>query len=169
MKQQILSKFEPCRLLLCLSIGILSVLFFPSSADAARSESNNNTYIFIDSLQPECNTPFTDISGTGTKMDLYVDINIFSVFTELSLPFPFTYYGQTYSDVLIGNDGTVTFDQSTFIHGENRQLPTTIPASVMLPYWDSLNEDFGGGVYYETLGTAPDRRLIIQWHDRAHR
>jgi hypothetical protein len=34
-------------------------------------------------------------------------------------------------------------------------------------YWDDLDSDTGD-VYYETVGAAGDRTLIIQWQDRPH-
>jgi hypothetical protein len=35
-------------------------------------------------------------------------------------------------------------------------------------YWDDLNPSDGGAVYYEIIGTAPNRRLIVQWQDVPH-
>jgi hypothetical protein len=48
---------------------------------------------------------------------------------------------------------------------ENGPIPTMSMNTLVAPFWDDL---FLPTVYYEVRGTAPNRRLIVQWQDADH-
>ena len=44
------------------------------------------------------------------------------------------------------------------------QPTSTAPSdNVLYVFWDDLNPELGGEVYYQSLGIAGDRRFVVQW------
>jgi len=125
-------------------------------------------YTYIDS--DEAHGPvyaWTDISTTGTDTALSDD----GEFT-ISLPFSFYFYGDAYSAVTVG-DGALLFGTATSINNRNACIPADNgdgDDALILPMWDDLNveESVSGGVYWEILGTAPARSLVIQYQEVPH-
>jgi hypothetical protein len=125
-------------------------------------------YTFIDSDEaggPTFN--WTDISATGTDMVLDDD----SYFFPITLPFSFNFYGTDYTDIAVGSNGVIYFTDAYLGLG-NVCLPGDPGYSGIVTfiavYWDDLNPSAGGQVYYEIIGSAPDRRLIVQWNAVPH-
>ena len=109
--------------------------------------------------------PFSwvDISATGTPLALADDgeANIVS-------PFPFTFYGVTSTDLRVGNNGGILFNRTTGDVGlTNATLPNATIGLAMLPFWDDIDSDTGD-VYWQVLGTAPNRTLVVEWYNRPH-
>jgi hypothetical protein len=98
---------------------------------------------------------------------------------EVELPFPFTFYGQTYTSTNLSTQGSIQFE-TEYVPAPGRiqcPLPETLLGPAILPHWDSyLNtgydlacEGYIGspcGIYTSTTGTAPNRIFNIHW--RAH-
>ncbi|MCQ4163274.1 Ig-like domain-containing protein [Tahibacter harae] len=130
---------------------------------------------------------FSDIRTTGTALTLGAK----GVYRLGALPFPFSFYGQYFhegdSSVLcINNSGTLTLRTADDTDGCPEPLVVPPPfvgdndtmaavAHARFPfygyngiaaYWDLLGGH--GAVYYATVGTAPNRRLIVQWDDKDH-
>ena len=67
------------------------------------------------------------------------------------------------------------FDQGTGINGRvdylspaNRVLPDRMLGPAILPYWEDLQQDYLdgiGNVFVQTLGTAPNRRFVVEWYN----
>ncbi len=82
----------------------------------------------------------------------------------VTLPFPFTFYGQAYSTAYVSTNGFVNFlalDSSL----SNTSLPSTsTPNAAIYVLWDDLYVDSGvGSVRTELVGTAPNRSFVIEW------
>ncbi|HVH36385.1 MAG TPA: hypothetical protein VM847_20000, partial [Tahibacter sp.] len=130
---------------------------------------------------------FSDISTTGTALTLGPQ----GVFRLNALPFPISFYGQYFhegdaSALCIHNSGTLllrTADDTDGclevnvlpppLVGDNESMAAVAHSSFpfygyngIAPYWDLLGSH--GAVYYTTVGTAPNRRLIVQWNDKDH-
>ncbi len=108
---------------------------------------------------------FIDISATGTALNLTDDGE-----ANITSPFPFTFFGATSSDLRVGNNGGILFGVTTGDLGlSNAALPAAsgLPAPAILPFWDDLDDETGN-VYWEVQGAAPNRKLIVQWHNRPH-
>ena len=109
------------------------------------------------------NYSFQDISATGTPTGLTDDGEI-----GVTIPFDFTYWGTTSTDLCLGNNGGMVFDAtSCSISFSNATLPSSSLPLGILPFWDDLSAQTGD-VYYETLGAAPNRQFVVQWHMRPH-
>ena len=53
---------------------------------------------------------------------------------------------------------------------ENAALPTTHVPTLVAPFWDDLFAIQNGGqnVFWQTIGTAPNRELVIEWRSLRH-
>ncbi|HWA73183.1 MAG TPA: S8 family serine peptidase [Polyangiaceae bacterium] len=82
------------------------------------------------------------------------------------LPFQFTYYGQTYTSANISINGAVGFLSNQFIGFGNTPLPDpTLPNGAIYAFWDDLYFDGVGSLSTEVIGTAPNRKFVIEWKD----
>ena len=109
---------------------------------------------------------WNDISGSGTPLNLSDD----SYFFPVNLPFSFNFYGQDHTQVAVASNGTLYF-QNAYLGLNNRPIPSStgyIPQVFIAVYWDDLNPSAGGQIYYQILGQAPDRTLVVQWQDVPH-
>lgn len=124
-------------------------------------------YTFIDSNHAGGPAfQWVDISSTGTQLSLSDD----SYFFPIDLPFTFNFYGTDYTQAAVASNGTLYF-QDTYLGYDNMTIPTVIafaPRSFIAVYWDDLNPAAQGDVYYQVMGTEPNRKLIVQWQDVAH-
>jgi subtilisin family serine protease len=85
--------------------------------------------------------------------------------TQISLPFSFTYYGQTHNTAHVGTNGFLNFlaPNATFF---NSAIPSTGPPNgAIYPFWDDLFVDGLASVRTELLGAAPSRRFVIEWRN----
>ncbi|UCB46554.1 MAG: hypothetical protein JSV25_03775 [Spirochaetota bacterium] len=94
-----------------------------------------------------------------------------SVTGALDIGFSFTYFGNSYTQFKIYGYGTITFD-SSFTAGN--QFALNIPANdsyndIIAVAWSQLELAQGGTISYETRGTDPNRRLIVNFDKVATR
>ncbi len=86
----------------------------------------------------------------------------------IPLGFNFTFFGNTYSNIVVGSNNILTFDASQA--GGYCQWPinNAIPSSadpmnsIMCP-WEDLYPPAGGTEVYTTTGTAPNRIFIVSY------
>lgn len=128
----------------------------------------NSTWTAYDELpsyvsDDTADADFNDISTTGTALNLGDDD-----IALVTMPFEFTFYDRTGHNLCVGNNGGVIFGVETCPgshHYGGHSLPTSVFSDpAILPFWDDLFT--GGNVYYETVGSAPERRFIVQWHNK---
>ncbi len=124
-------------------------------------------YVYADSNEPGCNTTFHDISGTGTSLGLSSNGE-----TNITTPFPIILYGVTTTTMRIGNNGGLILGTDTGdVYGVNYSLPTTDHGFAngpgVMPFWENLGSS-SGHVYIDTIGNAPNRQFIVQWHHRPY-
>jgi PGF-pre-PGF domain-containing protein len=110
--------------------------------------------------------PFEWESEIGTSLSLGDDD-----YELVPLNFTFNFYGVDYNSVYVGSNGFLRFTSSGWL-GSFVNLP--FPSSdndadnMIAPLWDDLNPYTGGGVYYNMLGSPPDRRFIVTWYKVPH-
>jgi hypothetical protein len=122
--------------------------------------------------------------GTTTAKDLLDGAQCSGCSVPVSLPFPFTFYGQTYSYAYVSSEGTLHFSGTgtlpvTYPTGSSHTCPFPFPqlGPSILPYWSEFLLHWGGsgsgpcvenygvpcGIYTSTSGSAPDRIYTVQW------
>jgi hypothetical protein len=120
-------------------------------------------YTFRSSAEPG-GPPFQWLDASdGTPLDLSDDGE-----ANVTLPFPFTFYGTSSTDLRVGNNGGVLFGVTGGdVAATNTPLNTTSGDNLIAPLWDDVDDE-RGNVYFKTLATAPRRRFVVQWHERPH-
>ena len=91
-------------------------------------------------------------------------------FTPLTITFPFTYYGQTYTVVNVSSNGFLTLGSSAGADAfGNTAIPNSAsPNGVLAAFWDDLNPASAGDVYAGVAGSAPNRVLYVEWYGVPH-
>ncbi|MGW1193766.1 S8 family serine peptidase [Streptomyces sp. NPDC002559] len=119
--------------------------------------------------------PRTDTSGTACRLTADsafptgdTKLTMSSQTTgsaAVNLPFPVALYGRTYRTATATTEGVLALGTSS-TSSSNSTLPTTTtPNGALYPFWDNLQLDAASGVYTGTTGTAPHRRLVVEWRD----
>lgn len=110
---------------------------------------------------------FVDITTQGRALDLGYNGQL-----AVALPFPVTFYGAPSRRLTVGSNGAIGFgaDTSALISSFDTALPTASAGGTGLypliaPLWMGLDPR-GGAIYTATLGTAPNRRFVVEWYDR---
>ena len=118
---------------------------------------NQGLYMDADT---ECGPGFIDISTTGALNTLGDDGEV-----GTTIPFTVLYQGTPYTDITIGSNGALVFGTTTAQVGFSNG-PLAGAANGLYPFWDDLGPENnpGDGVYFETIGTAPNQQFIVQWN-----
>jgi Fungalysin metallopeptidase (M36). len=102
-----------------------------------------------------------DITATGTSVSLGDD----QLSGALNIGFDFFFYGQNYTSFYISSNGFITFENggdSGCCSGEVIPSAGGIDNYIAL-VWEDLNPVSGGTIRYETVGVAPDRKLVVEY------
>ncbi len=104
------------------------------------------------------------IQPTGTVNAGPVGDDVVS--TACTLPFPFTYFGNTYTDFYISTNGFITF---TDAQGSGccagQYIPDNAgPNNVIALCWEDLNTTLGGTIDWFVNGTAPNRVAVVRFN-----
>jgi len=116
-------------------------------------------------------------SGTATS------ISLDDRWSELiSIPFDFKFFGNDYNQLIIGDNGVVSFDTNIttgLIQAPNEfcawnmenigQLPSTSTfKNTIFGAYHDLYIPYGGTIEYFVSGTAPERIFVISYNNMAH-
>jgi uncharacterized repeat protein (TIGR01451 family) len=88
----------------------------------------------------------------------------------INIGFPFCFFGNYYSQCLIGSNGSISFN---IINANgyqtwpiNNAFPSAIPSdlqnTISLP-WEDLYPPAGGTIKYQLIGSAPYRRFVVEY------
>jgi hypothetical protein len=105
---------------------------------------------------------YLSITGTNLNLD---DDNLAPGATVTS-PFPLRFGGGSFNSLYVSNNGTITFVEN-FQDPTNSAIPTSLTSTLVAPFWDDLLPIPGTdqNVFWDVLGTAPNRELVIEWRD----
>lgn len=107
---------------------------------------------------------YSDISSSGVSLLANSD----DASTTINLPFAFRFYGVSQSSVCVSTNGLLSFGGCLAGDFSNFDLTAFAPnpdLPLIAPLWQDLTFLNGNAVFYQTLGSAPNRRFIIQWHN----
>ncbi len=107
-----------------------------------------------------------EISETGIQMGFYGPNS--SKCYPVPIPFGFNFYGTYYTQAGVQVDGSLYFPEAieagVYPGPNNQPIPhdNFYIDRFIAPLWDDLYL-WPGGLYYQVLGTAPDRRVVIEY------
>ena len=144
---------------------IFAAAFVPSPARAALLGPDAGNGVLLDSLHAGGPTfEWLDISATGIPAGLGDDDSV-----SVTLPFAFELYGTPYLVWSLSSNGVLAAGGGGFSLYHNEPLPLdTVNTPLLAPYWDDLDPSSGGEVYYEVVGSAPERVFVAQWDQVPH-
>jgi predicted outer membrane repeat protein len=96
-----------------------------------------------------------DLTSDGTLIDGLADDASF----EVAIGAPFSFYGVEYSVIFIDSNGAFSFGEEISASFANNSLPVS-DFQMGAVYWDNLDPEASGGVYYDFDGTL----FAMQWN-----
>jgi len=117
---------------------------------------------------------FVDISGASGAAATLAGTDDGTA--AVTLPFAFRFYGTPYTVACVSANGALYFVPAAsactgfdgdFANTDLTAAPVPNDRPAILPFWTDLTfqEVGAGGVLYQTIGTAPGRRFVIQWNN----
>ncbi|MBI2871633.1 MAG: hypothetical protein HYY00_00400 [Chloroflexi bacterium] len=118
-------------------------------------------YRWIDSDEPRGPAfNWVEISSSGNWAGTISNCD--DCYQQLPIGFNFSFYGTNYSQLWASSNGLLSVTASSIY--SNTYIPNTnSPNGFIAPFWDDLYTSSAGDVYYQTLGTAPNRRFVVEW------
>lgn len=101
---------------------------------------------------------WNDISATGTEITGRSDDGMSSA---KSIGFTFSFYGNSYSNFYLCNNGFISFSNDTCAYVNATIIAAGTPNDFIAPFWDDMYT--AGHIYYQTIGTTPNQSLIISF------
>ncbi len=119
-------------------------------------------YFWRDSHEPNGPTfQWVEISSVGDALGLDDDNSAL-----VSLPWTFSFYGNTYSSVVVSSNGYLTFGTNGTDFSNDPIPNTNTPNALIAPFWDDLNPASAGEVY--TYYDASLDCWIAEWYQVPH-
>ena len=155
---------------LTLSAGANTIIVMAYDNSSNNNTTTQNITIYYDSpnifytVNP--NAPYSYIYGDNQITTWQGNLN--EGYYDLPLgDFDFRFYGVLVSNLRISTNGYITFGTDG-TNWNNVSIPNVgLPNALIAPFWDDL--DLTGlsgdrGVWWGVSGTAPNRQLVIEWH-----
>jgi hypothetical protein len=150
-------------MILMMSMGFSALVKVPKIADAEMSGPDYYGYRWIDSNPPEPKIDYNwiEISGSGNSVGPLGDESNYGPF---NLGFTFDFYGNSYTEIWVNNNGFIMFTNQTGVFAGNNPVPDSAPPNnIVAPFWDDLFES--GNIYYQAMGVGPNRYFVVEWKD----
>ena len=112
-----------------------------------------------------CTTGYTYSIGTGSFVPGATDTgnHCDDCVSHITLPFPVSLYGQSYSDGYVSSNGNLQLSGNNTIFTSACLPVPNFNATFFLYQYDLRTDCTGCGVYTTVTGTAPNRLLYIEW------
>jgi uncharacterized protein (TIGR03382 family) len=151
--------------------GLYTGLFEPSAAGTytLAFPGGDNLTVNVQEAYQLFPTTYAWRTITGTNLNLTDDS-----MANITSPFPIPFANGTGQTTLrVGMNGGLSFNTTASIGTTNTALPNAGFTTLVSPHWDDLFPNSGAGtssgnVFWETLGTAPNRELVVEWRNVHH-
>lgn len=86
--------------------------------------------------------------------------------TSFESEFPINFGGyENFNKIYVSSNGAISFTDNQNFSFDNTNLPVNNFNTFIAPYWDDLAPLNEENVYYEVIGEAPHRELVIEWRN----
>jgi len=156
--------------------GVYTARWLPPSAGRYSATFSNGETVTVNVLKPYTfsNTAYSwrTISGTVVYPDWFYGRPV-----EIVPPFPVHFGGLTFDSVAIDAYGTIEMrggqgDVGWGVPDWASPIPTVFADTLVAPMWDDIFDGHdvnpAEGVYWDVLGQAPNRELVIEWRGFHH-
>ena len=140
------------------SIAAILTLLGPASAAATTGGPDTYGYTFTDSAEP--GGPAFQWTSGGSQITVPDDGSV-----TLALPFAFSVYGVSYTEVQVGQDGLLTLGAPS-PGSANVCLPGAAQVT-LAPYRDGFTSATGQ-LRSRSSGAAPSRIFVVSWDSVEH-
>ena len=106
--------------------------------------------------------PYSPEPFNGSAVSLGDD----AVSGALPIGFQFCFIGNNYTQFYIGSNGWISFSSGQPTTYISQAIPSTnpnVPKNCIMAPWMDWDPSSGGNIYYKTIGTAPNRKLVISF------
>jgi|GEM_PF-1292319 len=86
-----------------------------------------------------------------------------SSLTAINMPFSFLYVGSFYTSLYANANGYVRLGATPGSISWTNSLNSSDQSPAIAPYWDDITVGTNGEVRYKTVGTAPNRKFVVEW------
>jgi subtilisin family serine protease len=97
---------------------------------------------------------------TGTNLSLGDD-----TWATVNPGFSVQFGTSSYSTVYVNANGLLSFTNNSGLQYNNQQLPYSSFTTLVAPFWDDLYPSGTSNVYWQALGSAPNREVVIEWRN----
>jgi hypothetical protein len=123
------------------------------------------------------NAPCYVVTGIQYAPDSLTTPTVLGLFDDewsnvINIGFPFCFFGNTYSQCIVGSNGSVSFNLGNAGGYETWPIaapfPSTYPPDLLNTInapWQDINPIVGGVIQYQLMGTSPYRRFVVQYKD----
>jgi hypothetical protein len=86
-----------------------------------------------------------------------------------NIGFNYTHFSNVYSQFYISSNGFIAFSAVGNGCCSGQALPNAgDPNNLVAGFWEDLHPGLGGSITFQTLGTAPNRQLVVQYANIQH-
>lgn len=104
--------------------------------------------------------PFAPLSTAGTAVTMTDD----AVAGPFNIGFTFCFFNNSYTQFYIGSNGWISFSPGQPTAYTSAPLPNpAAPVNSIMGPWQDWHPGLGGTIRYQTIGTAPNRILIVSY------
>ncbi|WP_445454483.1 T9SS type A sorting domain-containing protein [Flavobacterium sp. 25HG05S-40] len=87
----------------------------------------------------------------------------------ITLPFSFSFLGSSVTQLWASTNGYLTFTNPSSISAANQRAPQTLPSStnpsnLISLFWHDMDMRTAGDIKYYTIGTAPNRKFVMEFN-----
>jgi hypothetical protein len=167
-----------------LALAVIAA-FAVANVQADSSGPNSSGYLWFNSASPGPQIPFAWVDATGGTLNPDSDCD--DCAETVAIGFTFNYFGTNYTMIDISTNGILSFDTGSACNDNynwsDDDLGHTIPHDdaaceggtdgwggnpLIAPWFDDLDPGECGSIYYDTMGSAPNRTFVVQYQDVCH-
>jgi hypothetical protein len=109
------------------------------------------------------NSPYIAAANLASSITNSDDAN-----QSIPIGFNFNFYGTAYTTLYVCTNGFISFGVGNSSYSNTNIPSASTPNNIIAAFWDDLHPGLGGDIYYETVGVAPYRTLIVEWRNVPH-